>query len=434
MSEVKEARKLVNADAEAGMLASILANPICLRTLRHTVKPAHLAAGWHRQVYEAMIELDDQRKEVDFITLQHRLEERGELHLVGPQNLTGLMTMEFSAINASHYMNIILDLAERRALIAAAEKVAQAAYSDKSMADVRNDSRLAIEGAVMHRGDDGWVAMATAVEQALADMDDETASPPISTGFRRLDEAMDGGMRRGESWAICGRPGMGKSSLGFQLAVNQAKLGYRVGFFGLEMPAKNLAKRALAAMTDISGSKIRSRKLNDSDLDMIAEAAGELYGLPIYFNKWSRWPDLRSAILSRKVSHGLDVVYVDYLQLVENDSGNGRFGNRNLEIAQISRGLKNIAMEHDVAVVPLSQMSRDNEKEKDKRPQMHHLRDSGAIEQDQDGIIGLYREDYYDKNTPDRGIAEAIFLKQREGGTPVVKLGFSEMHTKFFDI
>ena len=434
-TSTKEAKpkQHVDAQAEQALLSTIMADPNTIHQVRRLVSSDMFAAGWNNAIFNAMIDLADRKTPIEFIALTNRLEERNELDLVGTPNLTALIMVEATALYQEHYVNIVLDMHSKRLLQAAGSRITESTFdSDLTPAEMKRQAIELVNASVSDKGTTSWVSMGDATSAYLDRLDPTKRIPPISTGYKTINNLMGGGFQRRKSYCICGRPGMGKTSLAFLMALEQAKAGHKVGFFSMEMPPEDLIARSISAMTGINGLKVSSGIMSEEEEDAVINTSSDLLSLPISFNHVSTYEDLDLATRIMHARHGLDIIYVDYLQLLnlKHDKEN-----RNLAIGHITRGLKALAMDPDIniAVVPLSQMSRINERDKDPRPTLAALRDSGSIEQDQDAVLGAYRESYYKPDTVNRH-AEIIFLKNRGGPTGTAKLQWEGSTTRFFEI
>ena len=439
--QITEETLHINGDAELHTLGSILIDQTGAEfdKVADWLKPQHFATGWNKYIYEAMLDLRARRQPIDMVTLPERL----KLMQAPVDTLTLFSLIERTPtyLYLEHYAKLVVDLAEKRNLMAAAGKIAGMTYEDMTPLAMRDKAIDLIAGAVTNAGDDSWISMTDAVGTALDNLDPSRRAPALSTGFRKLDQFLGGGLRRKRSYVIAGRPAMGKTILGLLMAYHMAKAGHKVAFFSLEMPAADLAQRLIAMLAGINGLRLQNAVFDNgeySDLakftpeeeERITEAAGELYGLPLSFNQVSNDGSIFSAIRQRHARHGLDAVFFDYIQLTEIAGAN----NRNDAIGTVSRRFKLTAMALDLVVTLLSQLSRDVEKRTDKRPVLSDMRDSGNIEQDQDGVMGVFRDEYYNPKTPDRGIAEILLLKHRYGPTGKVKLGFDGALSKFYEL
>lgn len=428
MTTLVSPKQPVSIEVERSVLGSLLIDPDAIRKAE-SVRATMFYRETHGWVFTAMRELNDNGQPIDFTLLTNRLEEKGQLADVGgPAYLTDLVADTPTALYVEHYIEIMTKLYEQRQLIAAAGKLAQLAYDqDFDPVSAREQALSLVTGAFTKRADTGWVSLRDAVRTALDQLDGDTRRPPLATPWGKLNLLLGGGFFRGQSIVIAGRPGMGKTSMMLQCAIKNADQGYRTAFFSLEMPPKELATRALSMLTGINSLRLRNGNISDdgTEADALMDTANKLAQMPLTFNSTGNADSIFAAIRQQHADHGLDAVYVDYLQLL----GGDKRDNRNLEIGEYTRRAKNMALELDIAWVWGSQLSRNNEKRQDKRPELADLRDSGSIEQDQDIVIGLYRDEYY--SGKDDGKAEAIILKHRQGPIGTVPLAFDKKTTSF---
>jgi len=379
-----------------------------------------------------------------------------------------------TVINAMDYGRAIYDLATRRALITVGEDMVNIAYDapvDMSPRDQIEDAeRRLFELAETGRYDGGFEsfndAVKTAVDMANAAYMRDGHLSGIASGFRDLDKRM-GGLQPSDLIIIAGRPGMGKTSLATNMAFHianayepapqadgtfKAASGGVVGFFSLEMSSEQLATRIISEQTEIPSSKIRRGEINEAQFDLLVGCAQTMQKLPLFIDATGGISIAQLAARARRLKRqrGLDVIVIDYVQLMQGSSAKSS-QNRVQEITEITTGLKALAKELGVPIIALSQLSRQVESRDDKRPQLSDLRESGSIEQDADVVLFVYREEYYLKNKEPkpgsdeyikwegemndaRGKAEIIIAKQRHGPTGTVPLGFQGEFTRFFDL
>jgi len=421
-----------NLQAETALLGSILIDPDIFPAVKDKVRKHHLYFGKSQVIYEAMLHLHSHDTPIDFTLLINRLEEQGQLNDIGgPGGLTEMIIDTPTSSYAGYYCDLILSLSERRNLIAAGQKIVDLAFSPDYDSETGPDKAVSlITGAVEDKPDTLWTTMGDALRETLSQLDADTRTPPIPTGFTRLDRMLGGGMYRGNSFCIAGRSGMGKTALALKIGLNAALAGYRVGVFSFEMANREVMMRLISMMTGINGLLLRQGLPKDSPLwEKVIDAASTLNRLPIKFNPFNGIEGLVSSTRRLHAKEGIDLCIIDYLQLMTSEKEGL---NRNLEIGRITREIKVMATQLDIVAMPLSQLTRGTERTDDRRPQLHHLRDSGSIEQDQDVVLGAYRADYYD-HTDSPGKAELILLKHRQGPTGTVIVNFDGHTTNFRD-
>src|SRR5438477_10088969 len=380
-----------------------------------------------------MVSLDERNGAIDLVTLKDELGRAGELDAVGgPAYIAALVDGVPRSMNVEHYARIIKEKATLRNLIFSANKILATAYDGAEDADVILDqAEHAIFAIADDKVRDGFVSLRELAHSSLDTIEKLHARKElvtgVPTGFTDLDE-MTSGLQSSDLIIVAARPSMGKTSLVLNIAQHVGtKTDMTVGVFSLEMSKEQLFLRMLTAEARIDAHRLRGGFLGERDWGKLGEAIGTLSESRIFIDDSPSVGVLEMRAKCRRLAseHGLNLVIVDYIQLMQ---GRGRFENRTLELASISRSLKGLAKELRVPVVVLSQLSRAPESRSGHRPQLSDLRESGALEQDADVVIFIYREDLYgDKNgapSENHGVAELIVGKQRNGPTGVVKLAF----------
>lgn len=423
-------------EAERAVLAAILLEPSSLPVIAGRLSAEDYYLERHRLLYQAMIDLQDQLVEIDLRTVQARLEQRAELEAAG--GLAYLATLDVDLPDLSRvdtYAEIVKERSVRRRLIQASAEIIR----DCQEGGLEAQEALAkAEQAVLSLGEEtiqrGFTRLSMVLEEAVLELEDRPGSSLIgvATGFREFDR-ISHGLNKGNLVIVAGRPGMGKTSLALNIAHHVAmNENTGVGIFSLEMSEQELALRLLCSEADISFSKLRSGLLSDQQWQRVHDAVRRTKTAPLYIDD-SPNPsllELTSKARRLKAEKGLGLVILDYLQLMQ---AGGKYENRNLEIAAISRGLKQLAKELEIPVIALSQLSRNPERRTgDHRPQLADLRESGAIEQDADMVCFVFREEIYYPDDPEkRGSAELIIAKHRSGETGTVPLIFVGEITSF---
>lgn len=463
-----------NIEAEQALLGAMLVNNDAFYRVSDFLKPAHFYEPLHRKIFEVASELIRMGKMANPVTIKTFLpadEKVGDMTVA--HYLARLAAEAVTVINAADYGRAIYDLATRRALITVGEDMVNIAYDapvDMSpQVQIEDAERRLFELAETGRYDGGFESFTDAVKLAVdmanaAYMRDGGLSG-VSTGLRELDKRM-GGLQPSDLIVLAGRPGMGKTSLVTNIAFNiahayepaqqadgsfKAKNGGVVGFFSLEMSSEQLATRIISEQTEIPSSKIRRGEISEYDFEKLVACSQTMQKLPLFIDSTGGISIAQLAARARRLKRqrGLDLIIIDYIQLMSGSSKKG--DNRVQEITEITTGLKALAKELNVPIIALSQLSRQVENRDDKRPQLSDLRESGSIEQDADVVLFVYREEYYLKNkepkpgTDDyikweadmneaRGKSEVIVAKQRHGPTGTVQLGFQGEFTRFFDL
>jgi replicative DNA helicase len=434
-------------DAEAAVLGSILYDPTTL-SLVSWLRPEELYSEANRRIYEAALWLGGKGRSCDVVSVAGALQDTDRLAQVGgTAALANLADKTPASADIEAYATRIRELYQRRQLIRRCGETAARGHDGKvPTTELLSEHEQAIYELARDDRARQSVALGPIIYQVFNEVTEASKSNKaitgIPTGFERLD-GMTAGLHDGELTIIASRPGMGKTSLVLNVVRNVASIveegGYTRGVivFSLEMPREHLASRWVCGEARVDAFKLRRPgALNDCDWDRLAQAAQDLFQLPIEVDDTPAIGLVEIAGKCRRVDakwekegRRLSLVVIDYLQLARGDQS----GNREQEISSLSRGCKELAKRMRVPVMALSQLNRAVETRggKDKRPQLSDLRESGAIEQDADNIVFIYRDDYYDKKTERKGIAELIVAKQRNGPTGKVCVRFDANHTRF---
>ena len=443
-----------NIEAEQSLLGAILVNNDAFYRVSDFLEPKHYFEPLHQTIFETASSLIRMGKIATPVTLKTFLPADTDIGgMTIGQYLARLAAEATTIINAQDYGRTIYDLALRRDLIGIGEDMVNVAYDAPvdfaPRAQIEDAERRLYELAESGRYDGGFQkfsqALTLAVDLAAKAFQRDGKLSGISTGLRDLDTKM-GGLQHSDLIIVAGRPGMGKTSLATNIAYNVARAyvgelqadgtmkaahGGVIGFFSCEMSADQLATRIVAERTGIPSSSIRRGGISEADFEKIREVSIELQSLPFYVDETGGLSIAQLMARARRLKRqkGLDLIVIDYIQLL---SGSGkRSENRVQEITEITTSLKALAKELSVPVIALSQLSRQVESRDDKRPQLSDLRESGSIEQDADVVLFLYRDDVYNPESDQRGIAEVIIGKHRNGPTGVSKLAFLDHIVKF---
>ena len=459
-----------NIEAEQALLGAILVNNDAYDRVSDFLNPEHFSEELHRRVYEVMMQLIKAGKTATPVTLKTFLGDHDLGGITMPQYLARLAAEATTVINAQDYGRTIYDLAVRRQLINIGEDIVNTAYDTPVDAPPREQieeaERRLYEIAEQGKYDGGFqtfsAALKSAVDMAANAYERDGKLAGIATGLIDLDKKM-GGLQRSDLVIVAGRPGMGKTALATNIAFNIAKAyesrlrpdgshetinGGIVGFFSLEMAAEQLATRIIAEQSGVAGYKIRRGDLTEQEFHRIVDASKQMQLIPFFIDQTGGISIAQLAARARRLKRqrGLDLLVVDYLQLLTGSKSKGE--NRVQELTEITTGLKALAKELNVPIMALSQLSRQVESRDDKRPQLSDLRESGSIEQDADVVVFVYREEYYlngkqpTPGTPEHiawqeamdrvhGRAEVIIGKQRHGPTGAVELSFEAEMTRF---
>ena len=426
-----------NQDAERSVLGCMMQDREALGLAFEVLVADDFYQPANREIFDAMHTLNTQGMPVDLVTVDDELSRRGTLEGVGGTNyLIELSQFVPSTVNAKAYVQIVDEKSTLRRMIKATGDISQACYAQSDqVSDILGAAEKSIFDIIMRRNEGSTLKHIADVLpdtylriEQLAQLKGSIDGVPM--GFVDLDNLLTG-LHGGELVIVGARPSMGKSAFGLNITGYAAlHAGRSVAYFSLEMPNDQLAMRLLCSDARVDMQAVRHGSLRDEDWVSLASTLGPLAASNIYMDDTSGITpsQLRSRCRRLKMERGLDMVVVDYLQLMNAD---GRVENRQNEVSEISRNLKSIAKELNVPVVALAQLSRAGAQRSDKRPILSDLRDSGAIEQDADVIMFLHREEYYDPNTEDKNIAEVIVAKQRNGPLGTVKLAWLGQYTRF---
>jgi replicative DNA helicase len=464
-----------NEEVEQALLGALLVNNRALEKVSEFLKAAHFYSPVHGRIYEAIAKFVERGQDASPATLKNYFEKDADLaNAGGGAYLADLAAGVVSVVNVEDYGRTVYELHLRRALINLGEEVVNTAYTH----DLDTTAAQQIEGAEKRLFDLATAGetkggfqpfhetLAKAITQAQLAYQREGSITGVTTGLADLDKKL-GGLQRSDLIILAGRPSMGKTALATNMAVSAAKAymessgkeGAVAAFFSLEMSAEQLATRILADMASVASDRIRRGEVRDTDFHKFVEASHALSRMPLFIDDTPALTigAIRTRARRLKRQHGLGILVVDYLQLLQ---GSGRSQeNRVLEISEITRGLKAIAKEMEVPVLALSQLSRAVENRDNKRPQLSDLRESGSIEQDADVVMFVYREQYYlERDEPGQkaeesgdkfaqrhedwqkrcemahNVAECIIAKQRHGPIGTVKLHFDGEFTRFSNL
>ena len=429
-----------NIEAEQAVLGAMMIKKEAIVEVQEILQPGDFYREAHRHVYEAMLDLTEHDEAVDLVTLTEQLRKTGELDKVGGLPfITAIANAVPTAANVAYHAKIVKEKAELRRLIDAATEIAGAAYEDadsvENIMDAAEQKILAVAGA---QGGGGFepikkILMRT-FERINVLYESKGGITGLSTGFKDLDK-LTSGLQPSDLILVAARPSMGKTAFTLNIASYVGLHGSKVAFFSLEMSKEQLMQRMLCSEGGIDSQRLRTGQLDDEEWNKLVTVADRLNKAPIFIDDTAGITvmDLRSKARRLKAEHGLDLIVIDYLQLMQGrPSKNG--DNRQQEISEISRSLKALARELNVPVIALSQLSRSVESRQVKRPMLSDLRESGSLEQDADIVMFLYREDYYDKDTENKNLTEVIIAKHRNGPVDTVNLFFQKEYTKFRDL
>jgi len=429
-------------DAERAVLGGIMLDPEALERLEGTLQPEHFYVEANAKIFSAILDLHNKRQPVDGLTVKDHLEQNRELDACGGEAyLADLVSAIPTSANVKHYADIVRERAVLRELLSVCSRVSRDVYEETSR-DVNEhldsaEQKILAIAENFNRARPTFAKMDALMVQSYKELEaryaEKKAITGVATGFNDLDE-MTSGLQRGDLIIIAGRPSMGKTAFAMNLAQNASIRNDEpgiVGVFSLEMSSQQIALRMLACEARVDMKNLRTGRFSTEDWRKLATATGALAESAMYIDDTPAISVLELRSKCRRLKReakGLDLIIIDYLQLM---SGRADSERREQEISEITRALKGLAKELDVPVIALSQLNRSLESRADKRPMMSDLRESGAIEQDADIIMFIYRDEVYNKKPENEGIAEIIIGKQRNGPTGTVKLAFLNKFTRF---
>ena len=422
-------------DAERSVLGAAMLDERALIEVAEKVKPADFYNKSHQEIFAAMMELHRNNSPVDSLTVSEELAKRGVLEMTGGRGyVAGLASDVPSIANASEYAEIVAQKALLRELIIASDDVMTKSYADDSDAQSMLDyAEQQIMEIAKGRQSRSFVALRDILLENMELISERSKTKGqitgVPTGLIDVDRTTSG-LQKSDLVILAARPSMGKTAFALCVAKNAASKGNRVMIFSLEMSKEQLTQRLLAMESLIDATKLRTGDLNTEDWKALSKAADALDKAPIYIDDTPGMPlmEMKNKCRRLKEKEGLDLVIVDYLQLMEMG---GRVESRQLEVAALSRQLKQMARALECPVIALSQLSRASEQRKDNRPVLSDLRDSGAIEQDADVVFFLYRDEVYNPETETPGECEVIIAKQRNGPIGTERVRWLAPYTKF---
>ena len=428
-----------SAEAEQSVIGSMIMDRDAIIAASEILTSEDFYQHQYSVLYDAMMELFNEGKPVDLITLQNKLREKEvPPELCSIEFISDLIRSVPTSANIRYYANIVSEKALLRRLIKVTEGITNQCYLDKEKVDsILEDTEKEVFNIIQNRGSGDFVNIKDIVIQSLDNIEaasrNKGSVTGIATGFYDLDYKM-AGLQPSDLILIAARPSMGKTAFVLNIAEYvSVKSKVTTAIFSLEMSKNQLVNRILAMNSRVDSQSIRSGDLNDDDWAKLMDSARTIgeSGLIIDDTPGISITELRSKCRKFKLEHNLGLVIIDYLQLM---SGGKKAESRQQEISEISRSLKALAREINCPVIALSQLSRAVEQRPDKRPMLSDLRESGAIEQDADVVMFIYRDDYYNRDSEEAGISEIIIGKQRNGPTGTVKLAWLSQFTKFANL
>lgn len=423
-----------NIEAETVTLGIILNKPDTLTEIIGTITDEDFYQEKHKIIYNAIAKLFTEDKKIDMVTITSILNDTGTLQQVGGITYLAQLIASTMAVNSiKAYAEILKEKSNKRKLIKIGQELMEQGYEDsKEAKEVMNHTENELFD-ILSKQENKIVRIDKALDETLAEIEKQYkqggAIVGIPTGFQDVDRVLSG-LQRQDFIIIAARPSMGKTTLAINIASNVSKTN-TTAIFSLEMSKNQLVKKIISSETLVKAERIKNGQLQDDEWGRIAHKSGEIASRKLFIDDQSGVTinEIKAKCKKIKMQHGLDVVIIDYLQLMS-----AKAQSREQEISTISRGLKQLAKELDVTVIALSQLSRACEARANKRPMLSDLRESGSIEQDADTVIFLYRDEYYNPETKDKHVTEIIFGKNRNGQVGTVKVAWMGEYQKFANL
>ena len=425
--------------AEQAVLGSMLVSKDAVQAAVEVLKPEDFYREDNKEIYAAMMDIYSVGREIDMITVTEQLKLRGTLERVGgTQNLATLIDNVPTTSNIERYVEIVEQKSTSRNLIKVTSDIMKISYAQTEELDtIIEQAEKGIFDLAQNRNSKSYSGMkeilVTTLDSIEKMYENKEKLSGIESGFIDLDEKISG-LNKSDLIIVAARPAMGKSAFVLNIASYVAMHDkVPVMIFNLEMSKEQLVKRILSSESEIDSMRLNNANLEQEDWIKMADASNRLADVPIYIDDTPVLTpsEIRAKCRKAKLEKNIGLIIIDYLQLMESKTVNG---SRQQEISEISRGLKILAKELDVPVIALSQLSRATESRADHRPMLSDLRESGSIEQDADIVMFLHREDYYDKDTEKKNIAEVIIAKNRHGETGTIELAWLGKYTKFANL
>ncbi len=429
-----------NIDAEEAILGAVLTNPVCFNKIADMLSSKSFYKPANRFIYEAVVELFTKNQAIDIVTVSEALNESGKLEMVGGRAyINDLALNSVTTANIEYYAKIVQEKAIKRELINAGSEIVEMAYDNTSTEATLDNAEKLIFNIAQQKTTSDLISVKdlvlTSYEQIAYRYEHRDELIGVPTGFYDLD-AMTSGLQKSDLIILAARPSMGKTAFALNIAQHVGlKARKPVAIFSLEMPKEQLVQRMLCSEAEVDTQKLKTGNMQSKDWEKLTTAMNFFADAPIFIDDCAGVSVMDIRAKCRRLAmeqKELGLIVIDYLQLMEG-SGNG--DDRNQQISGISRGLKGLARELGVPVIALSQLSRAVEQRTDKKPMLSDLRESGAIEQDADIVMFIYRDEYYNKeDTENRGKAEVIIAKHRNGPVGAIDLLFQGNITKFKNI
>ena len=425
-------------EGEQSVLGAMLLDKEAITAASDRLRGEDFYKEAHREIYEAIMDVYNKDEPVDLITLSDELKKRGTLESIGGTvYLADLSEAVTTTANIKYYLDIVEEKSVLRKLIKASDDIISMGYkADDELNSIIEAAEKKIFDITQRRSSEGFAIIKDVLLDNFTKIEEMSKKKGgitgLESGFTDLDN-LTAGLHKSDLLLIAARPAMGKTTFGINMAQNVALKGHSVAIFSLEMSKEQLVQRMLSTQSHVELGKIINGTLSEDDWPKLINAMGPLSKAKVFIDDTPgiSMMEMKAKCRKLKIEQGLDLVLVDYLQLM---SGDGKIESRQQEISAISRGLKGLAKEMDCPVIALSQLSRAPELRSDHRPILSDLRESGAIEQDADIVMFLYRDEYYDEESEKKGIGEVIIAKHRSGPTGSIDLVFMGQYTKFANL
>lgn len=430
-------------EAERSTIGSLLIDKEAISKVADFLQPEDYYHESHSLIYQAIYDLFDRRTPIDLLTVANLLEDRKQLEVIGGASyLAGLTNEVPTATHVFQYAMIVKQKATLRKLLKAGSAIAALGYNQtEPLENLLEEAEKQLFGVSKTFLKDRFVHIKEVLNATydkiteLHDPESKNKYRGIATGYRDLDSLLSG-LQPADLLVLAARPSMGKTAFALNMAQNVAKKGYACAIISLEMSKEQLVERMFCSLLSVDSWKLRTGKLTESDFMRIGGVMDELYSMKIYIDDsvGNSISELRAKARRLQMEHGLDFLIVDYLQLMSSGKGGFNQTNRVQEISEISRALKGLARELRIPILALSQLSRAVELRPSKIPQLSDLRESGAIEQDADVVMMMYREDYYEEDSDRKGMADIYIRKHRNGPTGHFELAYKKEQMRFLTV
>ena len=437
MNEREQEKALIATELEKKLLSALMLDEgLAIPYVSTILNADDFYRPEHRLIFRALQNLSGRGTPLNILLVENELRQSGDLVRVSRKYLFSLLELEYTTARAEIYAKIIKDKSVLRKLTDAGHAISEEAQAEREPVEkILEAAERRILSVSTEQNRAGFEVLKEIMLRTFEKINEKMNHPNeilgVTSGLMDLDKVLNG-FQKSDLILLAARPSMGKTALALNIALNAALKEKSVGIFSLEMSKTQLGSRLLSTRSGVNGQYLNTGNINDSDLNAVIDAVNELSNLKMHIDDTAGMGLLELRSKARRLKHerGLDLVIIDYLQLMQGSGAE----NRQQEISEISRGLKGLARELDVPILALSQLSRSVELRAEKKPQLSDLRESGSLEQDADIVMFLYREEYYNRETENENIAELIIAKNRNGPTTSVRLQFQKEIMRFGDL